>query len=1044
MEQINAVSTHWTWHGASAYDDLRSTIAAIKRDDPLRPVTVLVPSQLCGVAVRRALAHGVGGRPGVAVLSVLTVDRLAEQLAAPDLVGQARRPTTNAVLAAAWRSALAVHPGVFAPVATHPATVRALVRAHRELREVDDEGLAAIGSSGGPVATELLRLHRTVTRLLEDDWYDVTDLRRTAAAILHARPARVAEVGSSVLFLPQDLPPDALRLVQELSDAADVTVIAALTGDARIDAEAQRALSPLTPQGWPTEPLPERQITIAHASDSDDEARCAIRTLVSTLQDTPAHRVAVLYGSARPYARLIAEHLDAAKVAWTGTSTRPTIERTLPRALLDLLALPDHDWRRDEVLAVLAAAPIQGPHGRVPAARWDRLSRAAGVVAGDEWDTRLKGYAAHLRTAAEAERLVDEPREWLINQRERDAAAATELRDFVVGLRRRLDVGASLHDWSELSRWSLDTFAALAGDLDEGGWLPEEEARAARAVTRSLAHLAGLATIEPTADLTALRLTVDLDLADDLPRHGRYGTGVVVGPLSAAIGLDVDAVFVVGVAEDLVPGRAMADALLPDRIRALTDGQLPDSRERTSRIHRQLLAAIAAAPRCVVSFPRGDLRRSSIRLPSRWLVPFLRRAADDDSIQASGWQAVSGLDESPSFAASLSAAETLATAQDWRTRASVAAHSRGGAVTDALPSDDVVAKAIAMRRGRADAALTRFDGDLSGADLPDLTTDRVFSPTALERWATCPHGYFVGSLLSIAPVVTPEDLIQVPRLEVGNLIHVVLDRFFQEQLAMGAVPGGTTEWSQQQRQRLRELAERVGDEFVGRGVTGHPVLWRQERIRILADLDRFLDEDNRIRAASGRRQERSELLFGVGGAPPVDVRLPDGRVLRFRGSADRVDRAGASIAVVDYKTGRSGDFDRISENDPTVGGTKLQLPIYGYAARAAFNTPDAPVSAEYWFLRKDRGKTVTLEITAPVEEEYSRVLGILADGIAGGMFPHRPPAEDGYGSYVRCGYCDPDRLGAGEHRERWARKRHDPRLADYLCLVEPDTEAGEA
>jgi len=52
-------------------------------------VSVLVPTHLCGVIARRILAQGVAGRPGVAGLSVLTVDRLAELIAAPALTGLA-------------------------------------------------------------------------------------------------------------------------------------------------------------------------------------------------------------------------------------------------------------------------------------------------------------------------------------------------------------------------------------------------------------------------------------------------------------------------------------------------------------------------------------------------------------------------------------------------------------------------------------------------------------------------------------------------------------------------------------------------------------------------------------------------------------------------------------------------------------------------------------------------------------------------------------------------------------------------------------------
>jgi len=178
----------WTGYGAAAYEALRGVVGEVKGDDPLAPVSVLVPTHLCGVIARRVLAWGVGGRAGVAGLSVLTVDRLAELIAAPALTGAGRRPATNPVVAAAWRRALAESAGPFAPVAAHPATVQALAAAHRELREVDQAALDAIAGCGEPVATDLVRLHRRVTGLLAADWYDTTDLRRAAASVLHGQP----------------------------------------------------------------------------------------------------------------------------------------------------------------------------------------------------------------------------------------------------------------------------------------------------------------------------------------------------------------------------------------------------------------------------------------------------------------------------------------------------------------------------------------------------------------------------------------------------------------------------------------------------------------------------------------------------------------------------------------------------------------------------------------------------------------------------------------------------------------------------------------
>ena len=617
----------WTSYGAPAYEALGLAVAEAKDGDPLAPVSVLVPANLCGVVARRVLARGVAGRGGVAGLPVLTVDRLAERIAAPALTGAGRRPATSAVLAAAWRRALAGDAGVFAPVAAHPVTVQALADRHRELREVDDAALDAIAGSG-PVASDLVRLHRVVAGLLAARWYDPVDLRRTAAGLLRGGPRLGGEIGAVVLFLPQELPLSATAMLGELAGAG-IRVIAGLTGDARADAGVLETLRRIgADEDRDAAAAPATATSIVHASDPDDEVRCVVRLVAGKLAGVRAERVAVLYGSAEPYARLLAEHLDAAGITTNGAAVRPVIERTFPRALLDLLALPDHGWRRDEVLALLAQAPVRGPGGhRVPAARWERISRAAGVVAGGDWESRLCGYAATERAAAAAERNCEAPRQGLIARHERDAEAADALRAFVAGLKSRLERGGELRSWPDLARWAAETFRAVLGDAEDEPWLPEEEARAAAKVQQVMAGLSGLGAIEPAADLTALRLTLELELADDLPRQGRFGTGVLVGPLGSAIGLDADVVFVVGLAEGMVPGRLHEDGLLPERVRALAGGQLAPLRNRFDRQHRYLLAALAAAPERVASFPRGDLRRSTARLPSRWLLPSLRALA---------------------------------------------------------------------------------------------------------------------------------------------------------------------------------------------------------------------------------------------------------------------------------------------------------------------------------------------------------------------------------------------------------------------------------
>jgi len=150
-----------TSYGHPALDALRRLVAAEKIDDPLAPVTVLVPNNIAGLSVRRHLARGVtAGRPGIAGIFISTLQRLAEQLAAASQ--HPRTPATATVVAAAWRSVLDDAPGVFAAVADHPATIRALTAAHRDLRDISDPALDAIGATSRLHAS-LIDLHRTAT-----------------------------------------------------------------------------------------------------------------------------------------------------------------------------------------------------------------------------------------------------------------------------------------------------------------------------------------------------------------------------------------------------------------------------------------------------------------------------------------------------------------------------------------------------------------------------------------------------------------------------------------------------------------------------------------------------------------------------------------------------------------------------------------------------------------------------------------------------------------------------------------------------------------
>ena len=652
-----------------------------------------------------------------------------------------------------------------------------------------------------------------------------------------------------------------------------------------------------------------------------------VRRVMTTLRTTPAHRIAVLYGSAQPYARLLAEHFAAAGLTRNGAGVTPTLERTLARLLLDLLALPAHGWRRDEVLSLIARATVRTSDGRrLPAARWERISREAGVVAGSDWDTRLRAWADQQR--AEIREDTDEPRR---QAKERAATTADELRVFVAGLRAELAHGAELRTWPELAAWGATVFARVAGDLADSassGGRTEPASSGGRTEPAS----AGEGT---AAGGRAARGREDPADAGRAGRTGHAGGGG--RPRCAARHAGA------GARRRPAPARhASAGASSSRRCRRASGwtstpssswawptissragstptpccprrpGRWPAVNCRRPGSGSTASTATCSPPgpprrRRIASFPRGDLRRSTTRLPSRWLLPTLRLHSGQSTLDASGWHRISGafLVGAASFAAGLAETPELATDQEWRTRAAAAGAARGTEVTVAVGDDTALARAVELLRARRSDRLTRFDGDLTGLGVPDPVADAApIAPTTLESWSPLP-----ARLLRRAAARHPAG--RAPRADHPGQRDATSAASCTRP---GPLPPGQ-----------RGVAGRSGVDpaapgpaarhrAAGRGgvhhagLTGHPLLWREDFIGVLAGLDHLLDAGQRGPGRDGPPAGPLRADFGRDGRPPVELALPDGRALLLRGSADRVDQAGESIVVVDYKTGSTRSF----------------------------------------------------------------------------------------------------------------------------------------
>jgi RecB family exonuclease len=328
---------------------------------------------------------------------------------------------------------------------------------------------------------------------------------------------------------------------------------------------------------------------------------------------------------------------------------------------------------------------------------------------------------------------------------------------------------------------------------------------------------------------------------------------------------------------------------------------------------------------------------------------------------------------------------------------------------------------VKLAEGRRSKEFTRFDGNLEGLPLPDLGSAGKTSATRLEAWAACPHGFLMRYLLGVEVIEDPERKLEIDALDKGSLIHEILERFIGEQIAAGR----TGPWTGAEEGRLMTIAEEEFTRYRERGATGRPMFWRRDRARILADLARFAWEDDGSPLAT-------ELEFDG-----IEYPLPDGRTVRFRGSIDRVDDAGADSArVIDYKTGSARRYADLSPEDPHQNGTHLQLAVYAQAARQHFSVSN--IETGYWFVT-DKGKfeRIGYAFSPEVQADVGAALQEIVDGIRSGMFPGRPPADPSY-LWVDCWYCTPDGLSPAEARRDWERKRTDPRLERYVRLAEPE------
>ena len=1041
-----------------------AAVREAQRDDPLRPITVIVPSNTAGLSLRRLLGSnllertGPSERAGIANVGFATPFQFASTLAAGRLAAEGQRPLTTAVLAAAVRDELARNPGRFAAVAQHSATEAALVRAYAELTELSPAERAFLTERCSARTAEVIGFVETVSRHLSDPartnrYHDEFAVLAAAAESLSTSLALTASgrVGSVVIAGPFEQGESTKTFLRTVASHFDGAAVCALTGDPDVDRTSVAQLSTITG----TEPTPIRveapkPTRLIPAADTDEEVRASLRHVLALAADGERFdRMAVFYPAENPYARTLREQFDSAGVPTAGPDHRrlaDSMAGRLLRRILDLAAATHRDERfsREDVMALVAAAPIRGADGKpLRSGSWEAVSRLAGVIGGvDDWSTKLQRHDEYLASIHDDPRHEDKSAGFFdSNRREREAARAmSEFVEWIDGRTSATAVGSS---WSEWSTWARGLLDDLLPQVNRRTSWPETEIAAAERIEVICSRVGVLDELEPNASFSAFVRALELELEAPAGSRGRFGTGVLIAPLASASGLDVDHAIVVGMTEGVCPRPVREDTLVPDADRELGGGLLITRPERMQQQRRRYLAAVAAgSSSATLVMPLGDHRGGRRRTPSRWWLEAMKHLGAPPELTSQSWDQVelAQLDRPISFAA---AATSAAEADLAMSIADLEFHRMLVATTDEKADDPIVVAGTEMAEVRR-SQFSRFGGDLGAESLdPVVGADLAVSPTRLETWAGCPRRYFFAQVLGLGVIEPPDRIAEISPLDRGSMWHAILEDFIAESLPgePHAPDGPDTPWTDDDRQRLRQHGERRFSEYEAAGVTGRPLLWRIEREKILADLDQFLLEDTKLRAELRTVPTAVELGFGmrVGGeaAEAATVELPDGRSIALRGFADRVDMSSDGTPVVlDYKTGNYKSTIHLKA-DPVLAGTKLQLGVYAVGAQQHYESPRS--AAWYWYTStKGEFRQAGYEWTTRHHERFVSTLQTIVDGIEGGLFPPNPGEFNTFfQEHDNCRYCAFTSICPRDRSDENETALAEDRLVEYRDMQNP-------
>ena len=933
---------------AGLQDAIVDVIARAKAEDPLAPVTMIVPSRSLAWKLRRQIAGRLPSGGGVANIRALTdlelLDTCALALGLTPASGGDR-----IVRAAVLENALRRAGGVLGVSADHPETAVRLGRVMDDLRwcALDDASSQQLPEVASPTSTAAIRFVRSVRA-------DVS--AATGSADLMTLSEDIVKRVSQLDGLPTGLTGlGTLILVSQAISAPVWSVLSCLglpIHPVRIDAS-----------------LAAVEAGIHGVPDPATEVALAVRYAAATMADgVNAEDIAIVYSTPLPYAGLLDHALADAGLAWHGPTPHSLRESLLARRVDTFLEMAQEfasgaGIARPTFMRWLALEPARLSQDQPRAAVLRNLIRSEGLF-GDarRWSSAL----SELQNLASAEP-IDDDSDARSRARERNAVHAGHLSEMIDELTLMLQTLIDARTWGQIAtalhaaiaRYSPSSATPRSASETAARDLMTDLLDASLPLIDSMVNANTSRHLRPAPD--TLRALLDREFDQMRASHGDAAAGIHVGPLASTRALTFHTVIAVGAADGLLPSVRNSNPLVNDATRRLLrvdPADAPTVIELEEATHRDVVAAVADARNVIVTFPRGAIPGSGVSQVSRY---FQSTVPDDRTAFRSYRHA---LETGPHPIADVDLAALRNSNED-------------DLEAELMP---LVASSAAWSRPRFD----EYFGNLG--EKPDHWDigARPLSASAIESYLHCPYGFFVERVLGISTDSFDDEVEEISSKDLGLLLHSALEELVTTARTEGWLPDPGEPWPARAAEEATAIFLAKASEAQEKGMTGWDPAWAYQRDQIVRAIPQFLEVDAEIRNQPPMSPGDAELGFGFDGLPFATARTTNNTAVQLRGAIDRLDTTsdGKVARVVDYKSGKATSFDKgLKDNQ------KIQHLVYSAAVRAL--RPDVEESFVTFFFVPNQGDVthIDAELGDDPQDALIQILDRLEAAGVSGTFP---------------------------------------------------------